>query len=174
MPKDDLLFPCSGQLTTARVTRDLIVLSSTEALIEEADLAVKSPARRNAMIRRAFELDPGCIHAHRLAARLADNPAVRVHHLAQAVLSGQELWDPVIEELGHVDPTTNRGIYPYLGALWDLGEALTETRDVEGARVAYEELLRFMPWHGTVPSRLVMLEAIEADGMFHEAPTRKM
>lgn len=53
-------------------------------------------------------------------------------------------------------------INPYLGVLWDLGEALTEIRNLEGARAAYTALHAFMPWHDAVPTRLAALETLEA------------
>lgn len=106
----------------------------------EADTA----AKRANLARKALNADLDNIDAYVLLSYAAKTLGERIALLREGVRAGDHLWaplmdDPEMEWWGFI------GTRPYMRAMQELGLALQEAGDHDGARHLYEDLLQLNP-----------------------------
>ena len=105
--------------------------------------------------------DPGCIEAHLHLADIAKDDRTAYAHLAKAVETGRQLWEPVAaaeEDFAFWGVTATR---PFMRAIAALGHWYVEQGDNERASALYHELLAMNPLDSQgIRLRLAELEQV--------------
>jgi hypothetical protein len=106
----------------------------------------KNPAERLEHANAALALDPDCIDALLVLARLADVSIRALPFLTRAVRAGDEIWMPVAERYAEqMDWWRFPGVQPFLQALTMLGDAHYCLDNDQAALWCFNRLLRMAP-----------------------------
>lgn len=93
----------------------------------------------------ALDEDPGCIEAHMFLANYSRTDRDVYDHLARAIRTGRELWEPIAaaqDDFSYWGVTATR---PYMRAIESLGDWFAERGNVESATSLYDRLLSMNP-----------------------------
>lgn len=140
-------FEPRAQRTTARVVRcDIPMVISLSWPIMRTLERVCDENERIRLTKKALKEDRGCILANMEMANRAESIEEKLRYLYRAVHAGDELWEPVADELGpRMRWWQFQATRPYMEAMFKLGEALMEAGEDDEAKELFERLLAMDP-----------------------------